>query len=169
MKRKFKVLSFILVMALFIMSYMPASVVQASEICNSETANNAASVKIKSFYSDGYLSGAISTTGDLYCWGNNICGNVGNGTTDNQLTPVKVLDNVREFYIGDFVTAAITINGDLYCWGDNECGGVGNGTTDDQLTPVKVLENVKEYFSFRDIDDDYETFAALTTDGDLYC
>lgn len=69
MKRKFKVLSFILVMALFIMSYMPALVVQASEICNSEAANNAASVKIKSFYSDGYLSGAISTTGDLYCWG----------------------------------------------------------------------------------------------------
>lgn len=52
-------------MALFIMSYMPALVVQASEICNSEAANNAASVKIKSFYSDGYLSGAISTTGDF--------------------------------------------------------------------------------------------------------
>ena len=163
MKRKFKVLSFILVMALFIMSYMPASVVQASEICNSETANNAASVKIKSFYSDGYLSGAISTTGDLYCWGNNICGNVGNGTTDNQLTPVKVLDNVREFYIGDFVTAAITINGDLYCWGDNECGGVGNGTTDDQLTPVKIFEDVS------DVSISSENIAAIKNNGDLYC
>ena len=162
---KSKILSVILVMVLFITSYMPASVVRASEIGNRAGVDSA--VKIKSFYSNGKTSVAISEEGDLYCWGYNEYGQVGNKTIDNQLTPVKVLENVKEFSMSKrvgYTFGAITSNGDLYCWGYNKYGQVGDGTTTNQLTPVKVLENVKDF----SISSNY-TSGAITANGDLYC
>ena len=146
---KSKILSVILVMVLFITSYMPASVVRASEIgnvdsCamdyleNKEIINN--DVKIKTFYPGGSVSAALTVNGDLYCWGKNDCGQVGNGSTEYQYTPVKVLENVKKFNYYNEASAAVTTNGDLYCWGYNTSGAVGNGSTVDQYTPVKVLE-----------------------------
>ena len=152
-------------MVLFITSYMPASVVRASEIDNRAGVDSA--VKIKSFYSNGKTSVAISEEGDLYCWGYNEYGQVGNKTIDNQLTPVKVLENVKEFSMSKrvgYTFGAITSNGDLYCWGYNKYGQVGDGTTTNQLTPVKVLENVKDF----SISSNY-TSGAITANGDLYC
>ena len=152
-------------MVLFITSYMPASVVRASEIGNRAGVDSA--VKIKSFYSNGKTSVAISEEGNLYCWGYNEYGQVGNKTIDNQLTPVKVLENVKEFSMSKrvgYTFGAITSNGDLYCWGYNKYGQVGDGTTTNQLTPVKVLENVKDF----SISSNY-TSGAITANGDLYC
>lgn len=91
---KSKILSVILVMVLFITSYMPGLVVQASEIDNRAGVDSA--VKIKLFYSNGKTSVAISEEGDLYCCGYNKYGQVGNKTVDNQLTPIKELENVKE-------------------------------------------------------------------------
>ena len=162
---KSKILSVILVMVLFITYYMPASVVRASEIDNRAGVDSA--VKIKSFYSNGKTSVAISEEGDLYCWGYNEYGQVGNKTIDNQLTPVKVLENVKEFSMSKrvgYTFGAITSNGDLYCWGYNKYGQVGDGTTTNQLTPIKVLENVKDF----SISSNY-TSGAITANGDLYC
>ena len=90
---------------------------------------------------------AILFNGNLYCWGRNDCGQVGNGTTDDQYTPVKILENVKQVYLDGAANAAITTNGDLYCWTDmNWYGEVGNGTTKHQLSPVKILENIKEFY-----------------------
>ena len=105
---------------------------------------------------------AIMSNGDLYCWGYNYWGEVGNGTTTDQLVPVKILEKVDSVFFENETSAAITDNGDLYCWGYNSLGNVGNGTTDKQLTPVKVLENV-----FSVSLTDYNS-AAITNNGDLY-
>lgn len=107
-------------------------------------------------------SGAFTTEGDLYCWGRNEHGQVGNGTTQDQYTPAKVLEDVKELSTERNNTIALTRTGDLYCWGENQYGQVGDGTTIDQYTPVKVLENV-EKFQWR-----YFTMAALTSNGELY-
>jgi len=110
---------------------------------------------------------AITTNGDLYCWGINLFGQVGNGSSrDNQTTPVKVLTNVVSVTTSQ-TTVAITENGDLYAWGYNEIGQVGNGmeaySQDSQTTPVKVLSNVVSVTS------SVTNTAAITTNGDLYC
>ncbi|MCM1258150.1 MAG: leucine-rich repeat protein [Roseburia sp.] len=84
-------------------------------------------------------SGAITSNGDLYCWGTNDDGQVGNGTTEIQLTPVKILSDVITVSVDDTCNCAITFNGDVYCWGDAVGGQVGNGTTEDQLTPIKIM------------------------------
>ena len=86
----------------------------------------------------------IMSNGDLYCWGYNKYGQVGNGTTVNQSRPVKVLSDVKSviFYCG--TTAAITGSGDLYCWGLNNYEQAGNGITISQNRPVKVLSGLAE-------------------------
>ena len=160
MNKKYKILSVILIMMLFITSNISVAIVQASGI--ESRANICDGVKIKSFYSDGYTSAAITEDGELYCWGNNSVGTVGNGTFINQLTPVKILEDVREVFLSSGTSIAITTNGDLYCWGFNIWGQVGNGTTINQSTPIKILKNVMVF------DADGSTFSAITTNGDLY-
>lgn len=90
-------------------------------------------------------SSVITENGDLYCWGVNGDGEVGNGTTEDQLTPIKILNNVvfssirKNLGFANEGGGAITESGDLYCWGFNWYGGVGNGTTENQLTPQKIM------------------------------
>ena len=108
---------------------------------------------------------AIATNGDLYCWGANWQGRVGNGSSTHQPTPVKVLSHVKFANI-DTVTTALTENGDLYCWGYTEFGQVGNGKfgiDDRQTTPAKIMENVAA------VSTGGTNTAAITTGGDLYC
>jgi len=106
---------------------------------------------------------AIMPNGDLYCWGYNYYGQVGNGTTIDQLVPMKILENVDSVFFEGSHSAAIMENGDLYCWGYNENGEAGNGTTIDQLIPIKILENVDSVFF------ESSHSAAITENGDLYC
>lgn len=83
----------------------------------------------------------VTKNGELYCCGYNYHGELGNGTTEEQLTSVKVFDNV--VYVtssGTFHNAAVTRDGGLYCWGSNYYAQIGNGTTKEQLTPAKVME-----------------------------
>ena len=124
--------------------------------------SNVASASINVFnFSDSYCA-AITTNGDLYMWGYNAYGQVGNGTTTDQKTPFKVLSNVASISIDGFHSAAITTNGDLYMWGRNQRGQVGNGATTIQKTPVKVLSNVASV-SISSMES-----AAITANGDLY-
>ena len=115
------------------------------------------------FDADGSTFSAITTNGDLYRWGRNEGGELGNNSIINQLTPIKILENVKEFSSYAGVSGAITTNGDLYCWGLNWGGHVGNGTTENQLIPVKILENIKVCSI------ESEISGAITTNGDLYC
>lgn len=95
--------------------------------------------------------------------GVNNYGQIGNGTYDDQMRPVKVLEKVKEFSRSNGTSRALTENGDLYCWGLNNSGEIGNGTEDNQTLPVKVLENVDEFAG------GWNTSLAITKGGDLYC
>ena len=113
----------------------------------------------------GYsYSAAITEEGDLYLWGYNKDGQLGNGTNENSNEPIKVMSNVKEVCLGEYHSAAITEEGDLYLWGRNfnGYGQLGNGTNGDSNVPIKIMSNVKkvslgEYHS-----------AAITEEGDLY-
>ncbi len=107
-------------------------------------------------------SAAITENGDLYTWGKNNKGQLGNGTTENSLTPIKIMSNVKAVSLGYEHSAAITENGDLYTWGDNSGGILGNGTERDSSIPVKIMSNVKS------VSLDWEHSAAITENGDLY-
>ena len=119
-------------------------------------------------------SAAILKNGDLYVWGNNQNGSVGNGGTGDrtwtnsdgthylQTTPQKIMSNVVSVGFGTGTTVAITNTRDLYAWGRL----AGTGTKEKQTTPAKILSNVA---LVRNLTMNKTTmWAAITTGGELY-
>ena len=77
--------------------------------------------------------------GKLYCWGNNANGEVGNGGTSQQTSPVQIGSDTTWTAISTSGADTCGIdNGALYCWGINTYGEVGNGGTSQQTTPQLV-------------------------------
>ena len=109
-----------------------------------------------------YHGGALTSTGDLYMWGSNSMGQVGDGTTENRSAPVKVLSGVKQIALGGSHSAAVTESGDLYLWGYNGSGQIGDGTTTTHTSPVKVLSDVQQVALGG------SHSAAVTESGDLY-
>jgi alpha-tubulin suppressor-like RCC1 family protein len=60
-----------------------------------------------------------TSAGDLYCWGYNYFGQLGDGTTINRSTPVRVQSDIRfiSLAINNFRTCGIAVEGTTYCWG----------------------------------------------------
>ncbi|MBQ8301122.1 MAG: hypothetical protein IJX57_04080, partial [Clostridia bacterium] len=99
------------------------------------------------------------------------------GTCDSQLSPVKILDNVKEIFLSSYrygtsggtvsPYSAFAIKNDntLWAWGGNQIGQLVDGTTEDRLAPVKVMDDVKK------IDHRYDEtvqWFALKTDDTLW-
>ncbi len=82
---------------------------------------------------------AITNDNELYMWGDNSEGQLGDNTQTIKYSPIKIMDNVKLAYLGsDGVTAAITNDGELYMWGCNTYGQLGNGTNISSSIPVKI-------------------------------
>jgi alpha-tubulin suppressor-like RCC1 family protein len=85
---------------------------------------------------------AVRTDGVLYCWGDNTAGQLGDGTTVQRDSPVKVtgLGLVDEVVAGEAHTCAKLQTGAVYCWGDNTARELGLtlADTDVPQSPVPV-------------------------------
>ncbi|KAG7169284.1 RCC1 and BTB domain-containing protein 1-like [Homarus americanus] len=90
---------------------------------------------------------AYTESGELYSWGHNGYCQLGNGSTNQGLTPYLVtthLHNKRVARIaaGSHHSLALTEEGEVLAWGQNNCGQVGSGTTTNQPTPRKVIASI---------------------------
>jgi uncharacterized protein YjdB len=67
---------------------------------------------------------AISIDGDAYCWGYNTSGQLGDGTTTDRLSPVRVAGEFKFSAIAakSGSTYALTSDGRLFCWGSCQRG-----------------------------------------------
>ncbi|MCS6772918.1 MAG: hypothetical protein NZ693_02260 [Thermoflexales bacterium] len=74
----------------------------------------------------------------LFCWGQNDYGQVGDGSLTNRPSPVPILSSVSAVAANWYHTCAIR-NGGAYCWGRNQIGQLGDGTTITKTTPVAVI------------------------------
>ena len=112
----------------------------------------------------GSHSAVVTKNGELYMWGSNSYGQLGNGTTTNCQIPVKVLDNVVSVSLGKYHSAAIKTDGKLYMWGWNQFGQLGSQKGLDSNMPVLVetLDNVVS------VSLGMGHSAAITDDGSLY-
>jgi alpha-tubulin suppressor-like RCC1 family protein len=89
----------------------------------------------------GLHSCARKTDDSLWCWGYNIYGQLGDGTTTDRSTPVAVTTlgaTVAEVALGSRHTCARRTDATLWCWGRNAYGELGDGTTTNRSTPVEV-------------------------------
>ena len=66
-----------------------------------------------------YHSIALTEKGEVYTWGYNDNGQLGNGTREDSLVPVKVtgLENITKVNAYKYMTIALTQNGEVYAWG----------------------------------------------------
>jgi alpha-tubulin suppressor-like RCC1 family protein len=90
-----------------------------------------------------YHSLAIDSNGYVKSWGGNAYGQLGDGTTTTQTSPVLVpsssLANVLQVAAGTYYSAALRADGTVWTWGNGGYGQLGNNTTTaSQLTPVQV-------------------------------
>ncbi|XP_051283401.1 RCC1 and BTB domain-containing protein 1 isoform X3 [Dicentrarchus labrax] len=81
--------------------------------------------------------------GQLFAWGHNGYSQMGNGTTNQGMSPVLVTANlqnkkVREVACGSHHSMALTHDGEVFAWGYNNCGQIGSGSTANQPYPRKV-------------------------------
>lgn len=110
---------------------------------------------------------AINATHELYCWGKNEYGQLGDGTVQDRNTAGAVPTPLRfdRVAAGGGHTCAITTEGELYCWGRNFWGQIGDGSTVTRMSPV----HIEPELHFADVVAGIETTCALTTLGAVYC
>lgn len=83
---------------------------------------------------------AVLGSGDLYCWGGNLYGQLGIGTTTAVSVPTRIAFQARFRRVaasGSF-TCAVTSQGTVLCWGNNLSSQLGPGQSITQTTPVTV-------------------------------
>ena len=91
----------------------------------------------------GYgFSLALTSSGQVWAWGDNSSGQLGIGTTSNSLVPVRAHlpagTTVTAIAAGDDHVLALTSTGGLLAWGYNDYGQVGDATTTERHLPVAV-------------------------------
>jgi alpha-tubulin suppressor-like RCC1 family protein len=122
---------------------------------------------------------AIGSDGNVYAWGVNSSGQLGNGSTTNSDTPVVVSlpSGVTPTAIAAGATSAYAIgsDGNLYAWGDNSYGALGNGffcTTNPCISDSPVVVSLPAGVTPKAIAASrgfiYGTAYAIGSDGNLY-
>lgn len=84
---------------------------------------------------------ALDAHAGVWCWGMNWAGNVGDGTTQPRLTPIRIAAlgaGPRDYSASDTHACAVDDRGGTWCWGSNLEGLLGDGTTASRYDPVPV-------------------------------
>ncbi|MCP5493673.1 MAG: putative Ig domain-containing protein [Leptospiraceae bacterium] len=147
---------------------------------NSVTINITVSLLVAGISSGGEHTCALSSTGDVKCWGRAGSGQLGYGNTNpigNDETPDSVGyvnvggGTVTQISAGYEHTCALLSTGDVKCWGRSDYGQLGYGNTTtigDDETPDSV-GYVNVGGTATQISAGYEHTCALLSTGDVKC
>jgi len=116
----------------------------------------------------GFFTCGATNAGEVYCWGANADGQLGDGTATDRPIPVKVkglASKALEVTCGRAHACARVEGDSVYCWGASRVGqlGEGAGTGRSQAAPVPSVSGVVEVRAGND-----HTCARLRG-GDVWC
>ena len=118
------------------------------------------SISAGAFYTCG-----VTTDHAAYCWGFNLNGQLGDGSTTDRSTPALVSDGHLFATVSagsGSRTCGLTTEGAAYCWGG---GSLGDGKATGDSTPVRVVGG----YQFISVEvGDYHACGIATT-GAVYC
>lgn len=83
---------------------------------------------------------ALRADGTVWAWGDNVLGQIGDGTTVRRFSPVPVtgVSGVQQIATYGFTSLVLRTDGTVWGWGDNSEGSLGDGTTTDRRTPIQI-------------------------------
>jgi alpha-tubulin suppressor-like RCC1 family protein len=109
----------------------------------------------------------LKADGNVFCWGQNLEGQLADGTRQQRWAPVPVVGvtGARQIACGQDHTCAVRTGGRVTCWGSNDHGQLGAGNTEIQLQPVEVsgLTDAAE------VQLGYDFSCARRADGSVAC
>ena len=122
------------------------------------------------------------TGGDLFCWGQNNYGQIGDGTKNTRVEPVYISSEIEKAWedisLGAFHSCGIS-GKEIYCWGSNKYGQLGNGASgfdckysdgkpgicSDSKKPVRIGED----FKWKKLSAGGYYTCGIEKKGSLYC
>lgn len=110
---------------------------------------------------------ALAVSGEAYCWGSGLDGELGTGTKEIRSTPGTVAGGLKfkDITTGDNHSCALTTDGTAHCWGWNAFFQRGNSSDGRDSEPVRAQTEVK----FSEINAGAHHTCALGTDSLAYC
>lgn len=110
---------------------------------------------------------ALGSGGDVYAWGNNFTGQLGDGTTRDHAAPVPVpipagVGRVIQVSAGYAFSVAVTSSGRVLTWG----AFPGDGTDKAHLTPTAITLPHNERARFISTDSDFVEY--VTRSGEIW-
>jgi alpha-tubulin suppressor-like RCC1 family protein len=106
----------------------------------------------------------------LWCWGQQIHGDLGTGRPGNANQPQQITRKTSAWTsvtVGDNHACATRKDGGLWCWGFNGYGQLGIGTTTDSPRPQQVTTPAAD--GWASVSAGVDHTCALRTDGTLWC
>ena len=138
-------------------------------------------LSFSSIFAGFYHSCGLTGAGVAYCWGSNLHGGLGNGSSSGpdycpvypntggcSLRPIAVAGgfHFETLALGGYHTCGLIAGGVAYCWGANDAGQLGNGSTTDTSGPTVVSGGL----SFKAITVATMWYTCgITTSGAAYC
>ena len=131
---------------------------------------------------------AVGSDGNVYAWGRNGNGRLGDGTSTDRHAPVRVKTPDRNTYpdlpadftylqvsAGSDHSLALGSDGNVYAWGRNGNGRLGDGTSSSRYTPVRVktpdrktYPDLPKDFTYLQVSAGWDHSLAVGSDGYAY-
>ena len=100
---------------------------------------------VMSIGAGSFFTCALINTGGVKCWGANVYGQLGDGTTTDRVSPVAsngISNSASRMSAGGYHACISTITGSVKCWGNNSHGQLGDGTTTNRSSAV-IVSNMR--------------------------
>jgi len=141
---------------------------QSSPITTSGGGTNWSQVSVAS--TAGFMA-AVKTDGNIWTWGNNSNGQLGDGTVVAKSSPISVIGGIvppwKQVAAGTAHCAAIKSDGTLWTWGSNSVGqlGTGGATSASASSPVTTAGGGTNW---QQVDAGGNNSGGIRTDGTLW-
>jgi alpha-tubulin suppressor-like RCC1 family protein len=90
----------------------------------------------------------VTKSGQIFTWGCNGLGQLGDGTVVSKSSPVLVVGNINDWCLasaGCTHMIGITVSGSAWAWGVGTWGVLGDGTTANKSSPVSVVGDIANW------------------------